>query len=173
MMISEPINPLKVTNSISTPNLQFNARQIPRVSATTPLSPHGMNTPKTELLPWELDTTLADEDESLSEGDNRDMIHPRPLDVKAPGRSRPAITIDPFEQAMLYSWIECSVVQACSDFLKQQQNELNLDLLRKEVKKWKNGEIKFSTGETRLRDQPIEFMFGMEVQCRLIEGNYR
>lgn len=126
-------------------------------------------------MPWELDKTPMAADEFLSSGDEYENAK----GIQQVGRTlskdegQPTITIDPFSQGALYSWIECSVVQACSDFLRQQQKHLDLDLLKKEVKKWKNSQIKLSTGEAKPRDSPVEFMFGMEVQCKLLEGNYK
>ena len=58
-------------------------------------------------------------------------------------------------------------------FLRAQQLNLDIALLGKEVKKWEAQKIRLSTGETRRRDKVIEFMFGMEIQCKLIEGNMK
>lgn len=191
-------NPLKMSSSPSTPNVLLNATPIPgvhhggptsssntskpsialqKLPVTTALDLHGRHKPKTELMPWELKKNLAANEEFLSEDDHEDTTNTRATaqagNLLSKSVDQPAITIDPFQQAALYSWIECSVVQACSDFLRQQQKHLSLDLLRKEVKKWKNSQLKLSTGDTKPRDQPVEFMFGMEVQCRLLEGNHK
>lgn len=196
MTISEPMhdgNPLKLSNSSSTPNILKNATPIHGLTRSDSISfqnlakpsivlqklpilnPHIASKPRTVLMPWELDKTPMAPDEFLSSGDEGENA----ISIQQVGKTlstteaQPTITIDPFSQSALYSWIECSVVMACSDFLKQQQEHLDLDLLKKEVKKWKNSRVKFSTGEVKPRDSPVEFMFGMEVQCKLLEGNYR
>lgn len=184
-------NPLKMSSSTSTSNVLLNATPIqgasynnpgtkPRIvlqSSPAALNPLGRARPQTELMPWELGNTPTS-DEELVSGDDHEGI----TDIKATQQAgkaisksfdQPTITIDPFQQAALYSWIECTVVQACSDFLRQQQENLNLELLKKEIKKWRHSQVKLSTGETRPRDQPIEFMFGMGVQCKLLEGNHK
>lgn len=183
-------NPLKMSNSSSTPNVLKNATpihglthsdSIPSQNLAKPsivlqkLPPHVVSKPRIVLTPWELDNTPMAADEFLSSGDEHEnalSIHQeRKPHSKTEGQ--PTITIDPFSQGALYSWIECSVVQACSDFLKQQQKQLDLNILKKEVKRWKNSQVKLSTGEAKPRDSPVEFMFGMEVQCKLLERNHK
>lgn len=182
-------NPLKMSNSSSTPNVLKNATPIHGLTQSDSIPfqnlakpsivlqnlPHVVSKPRTVLTPWELDNTPMTADEFLSSEDERENA----VSIQPEGKShsktegQPTITIDPFSQGALYSWIECSVVQACSDFLKQQQKQLDLSILKKEVKRWKNSQVKLSTGEAKPRDSPVEFMFGMEVQCKLLERNHK
>jgi len=128
----------------------------------------------TEMLPWEIQHSKG--------SDNGSQFDPAPrgsggryasVFQSAKDKSLPAVTIGPMDQASLYAWAECTMVQACSNFLRAQQLNLDITLLGKEVKKWEAQKIRLSTGETRRRDKVIEFMFGMEIQCKLIEGNMK
>lgn len=182
-------NPLKTSEGLFTSNVIKNAtpirgvarsdsilfRDLAKPSIVLQKLPPPNPKPRTILMPWELDKTPMAADEFLSSGDE----HESAMGIQQVGKtflkaeSQPTITIDAFSQGALYSWIECSVVLACSDFLKQQREHLDLDLLKKQVKKWKNSQVKLSTGETKPRDSPVEFMFGMEIQCKLLEGNHK
>ncbi|KAG0134706.1 hypothetical protein HOY82DRAFT_635610 [Tuber indicum] len=183
--ISSPFpteNPLQVSSSSSSPNIiQFAIpiKHIPR-SNSTPLKKlldsekHENRGKQTELLPWDFQNSDNSDNGSLS-----DEV-PRPgrgnLTQKTPTakeKNLPAVTITPMDQASLYAWVECTVVKACSDFLRAQLWNLDVSFLGKEVKKWEDEKIRLSTGETKHRDRVIEFMFGMEVQCRLVERNMK
>ncbi|CUS12499.1 unnamed protein product [Tuber aestivum] len=179
-------NPLQMSSSSSTPNIiQFAIpiSHIPR-SSSIPLKKlldinnygkHEGNGKPSQLCPWEGQHYDNSDNGSPSEqapkgpgGEYVAQTFPAPN-----GKSLPAISISPLDQASLYGWAECTVVQACSDFLRAQQLNLDIALLGKEVKKWEDEKVRLSTGETRRRDKVIEFMFGMEIQCRLIEGNMK
>ena len=129
----------------------------------------------TEVLPWETQRSDSSDNGSLFDwaprgSGGRYVAQNFP---SAKDKSLPAVTISPMDQASLYAWVECTMVQACSDFLRAQQLNLDIALLGKEVKKWEAQKVRLSTGETRRRDKVIEFMFGMEIQCKFIEGNMK
>ncbi|KAG0636891.1 hypothetical protein HOY80DRAFT_1024148, partial [Tuber brumale] len=188
LKISSPFpteNPLQISSSSSTPNIiQFAIpiNHIPR-SNSTPLKKlldnahcekHESRGKQTELLPWDAQKSDNSDNGSLSDE------APRPgkgyVAKKIPSakeKNLPAVTIAPMDQASLYAWAECTVVKACSDFLRAQQWSLDVAFLGKEVKKWEDEKIRLSTGETKHRDKVIEFMFGMEIQCRIVEKNMK
>ena len=194
-VISAPLpteNPL-LSNSTSTPNMLLSAipiSQIPRSGSVpfqklinpgdtvgqTParaVNTNGGSAVDCEHPSWEGNQVrnFDEEHPSGQEGggpEHEDMANPATIDLKPP-----AISISPFDQAALYGWMECAVVQACSHFLGCQKMNLDIDLLKKEVKKWREVKIKLATGEHKRRDKVMEFMFGMEVQCRLLEGNIK
>jgi len=129
----------------------------------------------TEMLPWETQHSKSSDKGSSSNPAPRRQ-RPRYVIQVVPNskdKSLPAVTISPMDQASLYAWVECTIVQACSDFLRNQQLNIDIAHLEKEVKKWEAQKIKLSTGETRHRDKVIEFMFGIEIQCKLVEKNMK
>ncbi|RPA97300.1 hypothetical protein L873DRAFT_1844993 [Choiromyces venosus 120613-1] len=179
-------NPLQLSSSASTPNIIHSAIPIGHVprSNSIPLQKlmditnsqrDGSGGKPTELLPWELQHSDNSDGGSLSDQfpAGSSEKHVTQTYPSAKDKSLPAVTISPMDQASLYAWAECTVIQACSDFLRAQQLSIDIALLGKEVKKWEDEKIRLSTGETKNRDKVIEFMFGMEIQCRLIEGNMK
>ncbi|PWW80060.1 hypothetical protein C7212DRAFT_340611 [Tuber magnatum] len=178
--------PLKISSSSSTPNIiqlavpnnhipRSNSIPLKKLLDITNSGKHENKGKPTDLLPWEGQHSENSDNESLSDkvprgpgGEYVAQTFPAAKD-----KSLPAVTISPMDQASLYGWAECTVVQACSDFLRAQKLNLDIALLGKEVKKWEDEKIRLSTGQTKRRDKVIEFMFGMEIQCRLIEGNMK
>jgi len=129
----------------------------------------------TEMIPWAIQHSKSSNKGSSSNPAPRSerpryVIHAAP---NSKDKSLSAVTISPMDQASLYAWVECTIVQACSDFLRNQQLNIDIAHLGKKVKKWEAQKMKLSTGETIHRDRVIEFMFGMEIQCKLIEKNMR
>jgi hypothetical protein len=181
-------NPLQQSGSRSTPDILNTARPIPGAGQiySSPFQsigeasnvsllqrPVGEDVTDSGRLLWEYDGSAEDPNENDNTNQVRLYDPESKLGKAMLDPENPTISIGPFQQAALYSWVECSVVQACSDFLGKQQTSLRVSLLKKEVKKWRRNEVKLTDGVTKKRDRPIGFMFGMEVQCRLLEGNYK
>jgi hypothetical protein len=81
------------------------------------------------------------------------------------------ISLAPARQAHFYAQFELTVSTAISNFLTHNERLLDPAHLSREIRAWESGVWGMFEGPAQKRSRPVDFLFPLEVQQRLLQKN--